>query len=255
MLSAYSTGAYSMPAQLLRSKWDIGVVSFNTGITVWAVGFGAAPMFLAPLSEINGRRPIFVFSGCLMILSFLGCALTQSFAGMLVARIFVGVGSSTFATMVGGVISDIYHTADRNTPMAVYSGAALFGTGLGPLLSGFIAEHVSWRWVFYLQAGLGAVLTTPVIFLFKETRGSVLLSRRARALNSTMMQLRSAGPAGLDVSHTFLASPEKGKTTDETPLSPEKKDIGITRSISYHFILPSRRTRHISMLHVTCTYT
>lgn len=203
MLSAYTAGAYSMPSELLRRKWDIGSVTFNTGITTWAVGFGAAPMFLAPLSEINGRRPVFVFSGCLMTIALLGCALTESFAGMLVARFFAGVGSSTFATMVGGVVSDIYHAEDRNTPMAIYSGAALFGTGLGPLVSGFIAEYLLWRWVFYVQVILGGILTTAVILFFKETRGSVLLSRKAQALNRYYEEMEAAGHYEWDTSSIF----------------------------------------------------
>ena len=213
MLSAYTAGAYSMPYGTLRSKWNIGTVAFNTGITTWGIGFGAAPMFLAPLSEFNGRRPVFILSGCLMTIALLGCALTESFAGMLVARFFVGVGSSTFATMVGGVVSDIYHTEDRNTPMAIYSGAALFGTGLGPLVSGFIAEFLLWRWVFYIQAILGGLLTTAVIILFKETRGSVLLSRRARALNKYYEEMEQVGRSEWDISSILSAS----STTPSTP--------------------------------------
>jgi multidrug resistance protein len=209
MLSAYTAGAYSMPYEELRRKWNIGAVSFNTGITTWGVGFGAAPMFLAPLSELNGRRPVFVFSGCLMTVALLGCALTESFAGMLVARFFVGVGSSTFATMVGGVVSDIYHTEERNAPMAIYSGAALFGTGLGPLISGFIAEYTLWRWVFYVQAIVGGILTAAVILLFKETRGSVLLSRRARALNKYYEEMELAGRSEWDVSMILSSTSEK----------------------------------------------
>ena len=216
MLSAYTAGAYSMPAEELRQKWSIGAVTFNTGITTWAVGFGAAPMFLAPLSEINGRRPVFVFSGCLMTIALLGCALTESFAGMLIARFFTGVGSSTFATMVGGVVSDIYHTQDRNTPMAIYSGAALFGTGLGPLISGFIAEYALWRWVFYLQALLSGVLTTAVIIFFKETRGSVLLSRKARALNAYYEEMETLGHREWDIGSLL-------SNTYETPQSLEPK--------------------------------
>lgn len=146
-------------------------------------------MFLAPLSEINGRRPVFLASGLVFFVAQIGCALTDSFAGTLVARFFVGAGASTFATMVGGVISDVYHTEDRNTPMALYSACALAGTGLGPCFSGFIIGHTTWRWVVYHQLiSLGTVMILMTIF-FKESRGSVLLSRRAKAINATLDRL------------------------------------------------------------------
>jgi MFS family permease len=117
------------------------------------------------------------------VVAVVGTAVTDSFAGMLVARFFVGAGASTFATMVGGVISDVYHAQDRNTPMAIYSGSALAGTGAGPLISGFIVEKVSWRWVFYVQViSIGTTLAVIILF-FNETRGSILLSRKAKAIN------------------------------------------------------------------------
>lgn len=63
---------------------------------------------------------------------------------------YPGCASSTFSTMVGGVVSDIYHAKDRNTAMALFSGAAIMGTSLGPLVSGFIAQNTTWRW--YVRA-------------------------------------------------------------------------------------------------------
>lgn len=102
-------------------------------------------MVLAPFSEINGRYPVFVGAGIVFLVCQICCAVTRSYAGMLVARFWVGCGSSVFSTMVGGVVSDLYHAEDRNTPMALFSGGALFGTGLGPLVSGFIAQNAHWR--------------------------------------------------------------------------------------------------------------
>ena len=202
LCSAYSAGAYFLPSAALENKWGLSAVAFNTGVTTWAVGFALSPMILAPFSELNGRKPVFTGSGILFIAALLGCALTDSFAGMLVARFFVGVGASTFATMVGGVISDIYHSEVRNTPMALYSGAALAGTGLGPVVSGFIAEHLAWRWVFYMQVIVFGVVVAIVIVFFRETRGSVLLSRKAKALNAYLEKLEETGvlPSASEIS-------------------------------------------------------
>lgn len=191
--TAYSAGAYVAAIDQLTVAWGISDVAFESGVTAFTVGFATAPMVLAPFSEINGRYPVFVVTGILFVLCHVFCAVTDSFAGMLLARFFSGVGGSTFSTMVGGVVSDIYHADDRNTPMTLFAGAAMFGTGLGPLVSGFIAQHTSWHWVFYVQAMFCGFLIFLVIVFFKETRGSVLLSRRARAVNAWYEQCEENG--------------------------------------------------------------
>ena len=106
---------------------------------------------------------------------------------------------ATFSTMVGGVISDVYQAEDRNTPMALFSASAMFGTGLGPMFSGFVVQNSSWRWVFYSQAIVSGALLVLVVVFFKETRGSVLLSRKAKALNKYYEALEQAGYVGMDV--------------------------------------------------------
>ncbi|EXJ71109.1 uncharacterized protein A1O5_06102 [Cladophialophora psammophila CBS 110553] len=190
-LAAYSAGSYSIAADPQREKWNLSEVAFNTGVTTWATGFAVSPMFLAPFSEINGRRPVFIGSAVMFLAGLIACATTPSFGGMLAARFFVGAGASTFATMVGGVMSDLYHAEHRNTPMAIYSGSALAGTGLGPLVSGFIVGRANFRWVYYHQIiALGLMLAVVYLF-FKETRGSVLLSRRANVLNAYLDKIEN----------------------------------------------------------------
>lgn len=105
--------------------------------------------------------------------------------------------TATFSTMVGGVISDIYHAEDRNTPMSYFAGAVLFGTGLGPLISGFIQQRASWRWIYYSQAIAAAVFLIILFFFLKETRGSVLLSRKAKTLNKYYEALERTGYYGV----------------------------------------------------------
>lgn len=145
------------------------------------------------------------------------------FSGLLVARFFQGVGActypylrlslhpvssmlyadqkwlATFSTMVGGVISDIYHAEERNTPMALFSAAALVGTGLAPLLAGAIVYHTTWRWIFYSHAIVLAAVVVVMYFFFDETRGSVILSRKAQAVNAYYDQLEAAGHHGVTV--------------------------------------------------------
>lgn len=198
-VTAFAAGSYTSGSSQMSNYWGVSHVAITVGVTTFTTGFAIAPMVLAPFSEFNGRRPIFVVTGTLFVLLQLCCAVTRSYAGMLVARFFVGCSSSTFSTMVGGVVADIYRSEDRNTAMALFSGAALFGTGLGPLVSGFVAANTTWRWIFYLQVITCGVVQIIVVFFFKETRGSVLLSRKAKTLNKYYEALEMEGYIGLDI--------------------------------------------------------
>ena len=114
--------------------------ALSVGITTWGAGFAIVAMVLAPLSELRGRKPVFIVSGIIFVISQLCCVITRSYSGMLIARFFVGVGASTFSAMVGGVLDDIYHAQDRNAPMAFFSSGVFIGTGLGPMISGINAQ-------------------------------------------------------------------------------------------------------------------
>lgn len=196
-VTAYTAGSYTAGEAQMRPYWNISHVVFELAVFDFTVGFALAPMILAPFSEINGRRPVFVVTGALFVVMQLCCALTRTYAGMLVARFLAGCFSSTFSTMVGGVVTDIYHAENRNTAMALFSGSALFATGFGPLISSLIAAHLSWRWIFYFQVITCGTVMIALILFFKETRGSVLLSKKAKAINQYYDKLEQLGIYGV----------------------------------------------------------
>ncbi|KAL8828725.1 MAG: hypothetical protein Q9170_006475 [Blastenia crenularia] len=220
--------------------WNVGRTAIYVGITTFTTGFATAPMILAPFSEINGRKPVFIATGALFVICQLCCALTHSYPGMLVARFFTGVGGSTFSTMVGGVVSDIYDTDDRNKPMALFAGAALFGTGLGPLCSGLIAQHLLWRWVFYIQVITSGILIVLVAVFFRETRGNVLLSKRARLLNDWYDAREKVGLIGFDMSHSGVLKSESQRIRWKVKADEERetltKMIGISVYRPFHLL-------------------
>ncbi|KAH8890006.1 MFS general substrate transporter [Thozetella sp. PMI_491] len=183
-VTTYTPGAYAAGKPQYQLEWGISSTAVYAGITLFTLCFAVAPLFLASFSELTGRRPLFLAAGVVYVASQLGSALTASFAGLLATRALAGLSCSVFSTVVGGVISDIYVTRDRNTAMAIFSGAALCGTGLGPLVSGVMVEHLSWRWIYYLQTITCGLVVAALFLFFPETRGSVILSQRARALNA-----------------------------------------------------------------------
>ncbi|KAI1333929.1 MFS general substrate transporter [Xylariaceae sp. FL0016] len=201
-LTAYTAGAYSQPANLIAAELDTTRIGALAGVTTYCMGFALAPMVLAPFSEINGRYPVFAIAGLIFTAMQGVCGAVTNLAGMLVARFVKGVGGSVFSTMVGGVIADLYEKEDRNTPMALFSGAVLVGTGLGPLVAGYMVQNwgdqgEKWKWIFWHQVIMDFVLMVFVIVFFKESRASVLLSRKARSLNTWYQELEALGIFGV----------------------------------------------------------
>ena len=79
VVTAYTAGAYSPPSQQMSEYWDVGHVAILVGITTFTTGFAVAPMVLAPFSELNGRRPVFIGTGILFVICQLCCAVTRSY--------------------------------------------------------------------------------------------------------------------------------------------------------------------------------
>ncbi|KAI9150116.1 Lactose permease [Paramyrothecium foliicola] len=193
-LAAYSAGAYAMAFEPLKYEWQITDVMFNAGITLFVAGFGFAPMILAPMSEVYGRYWVFVGSGIVFFFGTLGCAVTDNYAAMLVSRFITGSGASVYATLTGGVVGDLYHKQNRNTPMALYSLSIMIGTGLGPLVSGLVVDAIGWRWIFYIQMIAIGTTTACIAMFFRETRSNVLLERLCQSLNGRQLKDHSSKP-------------------------------------------------------------
>ena len=248
-IAAYASGAYASPEDQLTKKWGISHVAYNVGIAIFTAGFGVAPMFLAPLSEINGRRPVFIATGSLFVLCNLFCGITDYFAGMLLSRLFLGIGASTFSTMGGGILADIYISSERNTPMVLFTGATMFGTGVGPLVSGIVAENLLWRWVFYIQVFTSGFLIALIILFFRETRGHIVLSRKAKVLNKWYEALEAAGSLGISIPPTSPplspSSPHPEKH-DPTPTTPSTRTT--THRIRYKVLADEQRSSILNLI-------
>uniref|UniRef100_A0A8H7TT56 Major facilitator superfamily (MFS) profile domain-containing protein n=1 Tax=Bionectria ochroleuca TaxID=29856 RepID=A0A8H7TT56_BIOOC len=165
--TAYSAGSYSPPSRLIANDLGTSHLSVLVGITTFCMGFGLAPMALAPMSEIWGRYVVFVVAGIIFVVFEAVCALAPNLAGMLVARFLVGCGSSVFSSVVGGVLADVYDKAERNTPMSYFSFAVISGTGAGPLVTAGIVNSMrsgtqAWKWSFWHQAIAGGVSSLPL---------------------------------------------------------------------------------------------
>lgn len=85
-------------------------------------------------------------------------------------------------TIVGGTLADMWRNEERGVPMAAFSAAPFLGPAIGPLVGGFIADHLGWRWLYWIQLILAGTVYALMILTVPETYAPTILLKRAKRL-------------------------------------------------------------------------
>jgi multidrug resistance protein len=119
-------------------------------LTTFVVGLAFGPLFLAPLSEFYGRKPVYLVSYFFFIIWQIPTAVAQNIGTILVTRFLAGFSGSAFLSVAGGSITDMWAADKVAWPMVAFTIGPFLGPTIGPLVGGFINQHVVWRWTFYV---------------------------------------------------------------------------------------------------------
>ena len=81
IFASFAASCYSPGAAQMESEWHVSQLAALVGITTFTTGFAIGPMFLAPFSEIYGRKPVFVATAILFTVCQICCAVTRLYPG------------------------------------------------------------------------------------------------------------------------------------------------------------------------------
>ncbi|KAI8965603.1 MFS general substrate transporter [Daldinia sp. FL1419] len=151
-------------------------------VSVYILGFAFGPLFIAPMSEIFGRRPLYIYGNILFVLFSVGAALSTG-TGMLMAfRLLMGLAGSVPITIGSGSIADVMPVEKRGRAMSAWALGPLLGPCVGPIAGGYLIEAAGWRWVYWLIVILGGVFIPLSVFFLRETFGPVLIAQKTARL-------------------------------------------------------------------------
>jgi multidrug resistance protein len=151
-------------------------------VSIYVLGFAIGPLVIAPLSEINGRRLVYLISNFLFLIFTIACALSSSLGMLFAFRFLAGCAGSTPVTLGGATIGDMFPKEKRGRAMAVWGMGPILGPVLGPVIGGFLAQAKGWRWTFWLQAVVsGTTLLLGTVFL-RETYAVAILEHKTQRL-------------------------------------------------------------------------
>lgn len=139
------------------------------GLSTFVLGISFGPMFLSPLSEFYGRRPIYLVAWTTYVIFIIPQAVSKNIATVLVFRFLDGFTGSAFLAVSGGTVGDLFARSELQAPMALFSVSPFVGPSMGPLLGGFINYNVSWRWTYYVLLIWSGIVWIAVVFFVPET--------------------------------------------------------------------------------------
>lgn len=131
------------------------------------------------LSDIFGRKPIFLVGVVLFLAGSALSGASQSMTQLILFRGFQGIGAGALLPIAMTVVGDLFTARERGKWQGITG--AVFGLSaiLGPTLGGWIADNLTWRWVFYVNLPIGIIAMLVLIFLMPslhaKNRGKVTI--------------------------------------------------------------------------------
>jgi len=166
--------APAIKKELMLSDTQIGML----GGLAFAVFYTTLGLPIARLAERKSR--VVIMSVCVAIWSVMTavCGLAQNFGQLALARVGVGIGEAACAPGSQSLIADTFTLRRRTTALAIYSLGIPFGSLIGAVAGGWIAQHMHWRTAFFI-VGLPGVLLALLTLTLKEPRGRSAAERGA----------------------------------------------------------------------------
>ncbi|KZT67114.1 MFS general substrate transporter [Daedalea quercina L-15889] len=129
---------------------------------------GGFPVFWSAISEIYGRKVVYLTSISLCTVGCIVGALSKTINVLIGMRCIQAAGASAVVTIGAATLADLYEPEQRGTMMGIYLCAPLLGPSLGPMIGGLLTEAFDWRATFWFLVIFTGLCIIPFIS-FRDT--------------------------------------------------------------------------------------
>jgi EmrB/QacA subfamily drug resistance transporter len=127
------------------------------------------------LGDLYGRRKIFVVGVVLFVAGSAWCGFAPSINSLIIARALQGAGAAFLLPGSLALISASYSAEQRGRAIGTWSGFTAITAATGPVLGGWLVQHGSWRWVFFINLPLALIVVWLALWRVPESRNEVAI--------------------------------------------------------------------------------
>ena len=152
-------------------------------VSIWELGEAFGPLFIAPLSEIYGRAPVYNAVNTLFCIFSIAGAVSTNIQMFVAFRFLNGMAVGAIV-LNPSIVGDLFVTEERGNALAIEGIAPLIGPVLGPVIGGYVSQAIGWRWLFWLAAIFAGIIEVDFFFFFRETYKIRILEKKAGRLQA-----------------------------------------------------------------------
>jgi EmrB/QacA subfamily drug resistance transporter len=161
----------ALPA--LQASFHATVVDVQWVVESYGLLLSALILTGGSLGDLFGRRRIFLLGVAIFAIASAGCGAALSIRQLIIARSVQGVGAALLVPGSLAIVSSSFDQKSRGQAIGTWSGFTAITTAIGPVLGGWVLQHYSWRWVFFINLPLAiAVVTISIWQIPKIESGS-----------------------------------------------------------------------------------
>ena len=145
-----------------------GLDHYSWVVTAYLLSSTVSTPLYGKISDIYGRKAVFQTAILIFLAGSLLAGLAQTMVQLILCRGLQGAGAGGLMAMAFAVVGDVVSPRERGRYTGYLGSVFAFASVVGPLVGGFIVDHVSWRWVFLINLPVGAtalVVTSRVLKL------------------------------------------------------------------------------------------
>jgi DHA2 family multidrug resistance protein len=121
------------------------------------------------LANRFGRKRVLMVAVVGFVVASVLCGIAQSLVQIVAFRLLQGFFGAALVPLSQSILLDIYPPEERGSAMALFGVSVMVGPVLGPVIGGWLTDHYSWRWVFYINVPLGALAFAGISYFITET--------------------------------------------------------------------------------------
>ena len=155
---------------VLQREMGTDIVGSQWIVEAYQLLLSALILVGGSLGDRLGRKRVFSMGILLFAVASAGCGLAQSMTQLIIARAAQGVGAAMLVPGSLAIISASFAKKERGRAIGTWSGFTAISAGIGPVLGGWLVEHASWRWIFFINLPLAAVVLAITWWHVPESR-------------------------------------------------------------------------------------